>query len=623
MLVKLNRDLTAGAEVKLEKFVNGKDASTIGAFCETEKITFKLTAPRILGVRDVVLRLMRDSEGDCDHPFEPLGDGAFELTLDLEPLGEGLYWYTFILLRGEDTAFIAPTDNVGYYMDRCDNRRFRLLVYEKGFDTPKWFRGGTMYQIFPDRFCRGREGERREDAVYEDNWNAPISQYGIAPGADVKNNLFYGGDLWGVAEKLDYLCELGVTVLYLNPVFKAYSNHKYDTGDYTAVDPGFGGDEALLNLFAEAKKRNMRVILDGVFNHTGDDSLYFDKYRRYKSGGAYRNEKSEYRRWYCFEGGEEDYLSWWGIKILPKLDHSFEPCRRYFTGEDGIGARYVDMGSGGWRLDVADELCDSFLDEFRLSVKRADPEALIIGEVWENAADKIAYGKRRRYFRGRQLDSVMNYPFRSACIDFVKNKNGQGLARTLTEIYSSYPKCVSDSLMNILGTHDTERILTVLGDGSYQGKSNRELSTHMMLDNERVQAKRRLLAASTLQYTVYGVPSLYYGDEAGVEGGRDPFCRRTFPWGFEDRELLAHYKRLGKLRRDPVFAEGDFKVLQSGVGFIVFERSFEGRRVCVLSNVSGTDMSFDVTGVDMISGGAFDGTVPAVSTVVVETVSKE
>lgn len=618
MLVKLKKELTANAEIKLEKFSKGENASLRGAFSQSEELHFKAFAPRVFGVRDAVLRLSRDGEGDVDFPFESKGGGEFELRLKLSRLGEGLYWYTVLFLRGEDTLFASSIDNVNFRLLPNEGNRFRLLIYEEGFTTPEWFWGQTMYQIFPDRFFSSGKGEKRDDAEYEKNWYAPISQFGHVPGADVKNNLFYGGDLFGIAEKLDYLESLGVTVIYLNPIFEAYSNHKYDTGDYTKVDPAFGGEEGLDLLIREAEKRGMRVILDGVFNHTGDDSLYFDKYRRHSANGAYKNPRSPYRSWYSFGKNEEDYLSWWGIKILPKLNHKEESCRRYFTAKDGIGARYVKRGTGGWRLDVADELPDEFLDEFRESVKAADPDAVIIGEVWENAADKIAYGKRRRYFRGRQLDSVMNYPFRSACINFLKTKNGKAFAEVLTEIYSSYPKCCSDSLMNILGTHDTERILTVLGDGSYQAMSNLSLSTHTMTDNERFKGERLLMAASAIQYTVYGVPSLYYGDEAGVEGGRDPFCRKTYPWGRENSRLLEHYRALGALRRDPLFAEGDFKVTDSGVGFIAYERSLGDRRITVISNVSGTDMKFSLRGRELLSGEEFDGTVPAISTVVVE-----
>lgn len=618
MLIKLSQELLANAEIKVEKIINGENASHYGAFSLKKEIKFVARIPREFGVREVVLRLQRDGEGDTDMAFDPCGEGTFELNLELSGLGEGLYWYTVLFLRGEDTLFATTEDNVNIKLSPCEGNRFRLLVYEEDFTTPEWFRGGTMYQIFPDRFFKSSRSKRREDATNEEDWNAPISQFGSVPGADVKNDLFYGGDLFGVAEKLDYLKELGITVIYLNPIFKAFSNHKYDTGDYTQVDPVFGGNAALDELIAEAEKHGMRVILDGVFNHTGDDSLYFDRYRHYSDDGAYKNPSSPYRNWYSFKSSEEDYLTWWGVKILPKLNHRTESCRRYFTGENGIGARYVRKGTGGWRLDVADELSDEFLDEFRASVKKADPEAIIIGEVWENAADKIAYGKRRRYFRGRQLDSVMNYPFRTAVVDFVKYKNGDGLAKVLTELYSSYPKCVSNSLMNILGTHDTERILTVLGDSKYMGMTNLQLSTHEMRENERKKAVRLLKLASTVQYTVYGVPSLYYGDEAGVEGGRDPFCRRTFPWGAEDQELLDHYKKLGELRRDPIFANGDFRVVESGLGYIVYERTLEDRKITVVSNTSGTDMKYPLFGVDLVSKKEVKGNIHALTTVVVE-----
>lgn len=617
MLLKLHDELTANAEITLEKFIGTENASLRGAFSQSEELTFRVKFPRVMGVRDVALRIRRDGGDGWDIPFDVKDLGIFELTLDLNGLGEGLYWYSIVFLRGMETLFTDSIDNVHFRLLTKEGANFRLLVYEKNFTTPEWFRGGTMYQIFPDRFAKSEKSPRRPDAVYEEDWNAPISQYGAYPGADVKNNLFYGGDLYGIAEKLERLSELGVTVIYLNPIFKAYSNHKYDTGDYMTVDECLGGHEAFGELLAKAKALGIRVILDGVFNHTGEDSRYFDRYARY-GGGAYGNKKSLYRDWYCFGSNEDEYLSWWGIRILPKLNHRNRPCRRYFTGETGVGAMYVREGIGGWRLDVADELSDDFLDEFRASVKAQDPEAVIIGEVWENAADKIAYGKRRRYFRGRQLDSVMNYPFRSACIDFVKNGNGNGLAHTLTEIYSSYPKCVCDSLMNIIGTHDTDRILTVLGDEGYHELSNAKLSCHVMKDEEREKAKKLLKMASVIQYTVYGVPSLYYGDEAGVEGGHDPFCRRTYPWGAEDAELLSHYKKLGALRRDlPVFAEGDFKVLESDEGYIIYERALGDMRLVVAANAADEDMDIAYSGTDVMTGKTFEGTVPSQSSVVI------
>ena len=225
---------------------------------------------------------------------------------------------------------------------------------------------------------------------------------------------------------------------------------------------------------------------------------------------------------------------------------------------------------------MADELSDDFLDAFRISVKKANPEAIIIGEVWENAADKIAYGKRRRYLRGAQLDCVMNYPLRQGILSFILEGNGAALARVLTEIYSSYPKCVCDCLMNVLGTHDTERILSVLGDSAGLSLDNALLATRKMDAAARRRGTRLLRLASMIQFTVYGVPSIFYGDEAGMEGGHDPFCRRPFPWGREDKGLEAHYRLLGKIRKLPVFASGDFQVLEGCQDYIYYISLFGG-----------------------------------------------
>lgn len=616
MLVKLSGELGACHEkMKINKYVNGENASLRGAFSASDKIVFTVENRRAEGIGDATLFIAADGGEERRIPFE-IGERN-EFSTIVKNLPEGLYWYRFEFRRGWDILHSDSTDNVNFRLLQNKGRKFRLLIYENGFKTPDWFKGGVMYQIFVDRFSKSGRAEMRDDVYNEEDWYAPVSQFADRPGGHLKNDLFFGGDLWGVAEKLPYLKKLGVSVIYLNPIFKAASNHKYDTGDYTKVDPAFGGDKALEELIKAAEAENIKIILDGVFNHTGDDSVYFNKYGNYPAKGAYKNPDSQWRDWYSFGANDDEYECWWGIKIHPRLRHSNEACRRYFTGQDGIGASYTKKGCGGWRLDVADELSDEFLDEFRAGVKAADPEAVIIGEVWENAADKIAYGSRRRYLRGGQLDSVMNYPFRNALLEFLKNKNGVFLADTLTEIYSSYPKCVCDCLMNIVGTHDTERILTALGDTKYMNLQNSELSVHKMSDSERMCGVALLKIASAVQYTVYGVPSVFYGDEAGMEGGRDPFCRATFPWGREDAELEAWYARLGKIRKRHVFSEGDFRVLDSGDGYIVFERSNGTERVVTAANTSEKPISVDVRGIELLSNTAFDGTVPARGAVIV------
>lgn len=609
MLIKLSDELISEDKITLTKYTD-RDASLRGAFSVSEKVRLILNVPRSYGVRAAVMRFHRDGEESRDIPFAAEKCGSLSLTLDLSELGVGLYYYSILLLRGFETLFTDSINNVDFDLDTVSGTDFRMLVYDDDFKTPDWFKGGVMYHVFVDRFYRSGRACVRRDAVNEDDWSAPISQYGAIPGAAVKNDLFYGGDLYGIVEKLDYLKKLGVNTIYLSPIFQAASNHKYDTADYMRIDDAFGGEDAFGELVSKAREKGIRVILDGVFNHTGDDSIYFNRYGRFPSVGAYQSESSPYRDWYFFDDRRKaGYECWWDIDILPKLNHKTEECRGFFTDQNGVCTKYVGMGTGGWRLDVADELSDDFLHELRRNVKAVDSEAIIVGEVWENAADKIAYGNRRRYFWGRQLDSVMNYPFRTALLEFILESNAKALADELTDIYSSYPKCVSDCLMNIIGTHDTERIITALADKKYKELTNKELSCHYMTDGEYNEGVKLMKIASLIQYTVYGVPSVFYGDEAGLEGGRDPFCRRTYPWGRENKELLAHYRKLAKIRKAPVFKEGDFKVTGYGADYIIYERALGNVRVCVCANMGGTPLSVNIRGKDMMTGKAFDGIV--------------
>ncbi len=582
----------------ISKAVGGKDVSTLGAFSVTDTLTLSVRVPRALGAAGVVLRIAADGlSGDGrvrDLPLAfadtALGWDVYRLQLPLSELCAdetgGLFYYEYLFLRGAETLFTTTRDNVTFAL--CDHSadKFRLLVTEAGQSTPAWFHGRTMYHVFVDRFAPGG-GEHRADATYHEHWNEEIRQFGAYPGAPVKNDEFFGGTLWGVLEKLDHLQSLGVGVIYLSPIFKAASNHKYDTGDYETVDPQFGGEEALRALLAECKKRDIGVILDGVFNHTGSDSRYFNKKGSYDTVGAYQSRRSPFAQWFYFKKFPDSYECWWDIEILPKLNLSNPETHAYFVGEGGIIDKYTRMGVSGWRLDVVDEVPDPFLDELCARVSEAtDGEGLVIGEVWENAADKIAYGRRRRYFRGRQLHGVMNYPVRRGLISFVKEGDAHALCRVLREIWGSYPPSVSHSLMNLLSTHDTERILTVLGgvpdDGS---RTNAELREVRLAPKEKSAAVRLLRIAAALQFTVFGVPSVFYGDEAGLEGYHDPFCRRPYPWGAENKELLAFYRRLGRIRAEnPVLAEGDFAILHEAPHALAFERKNEKGHLIVAAN---------------------------------------
>ncbi len=608
MLPTFYRDYDRAALPRIQKTVSGEDASDMGAFSFGTVITFTLHLPRRLGAAAVVLRLCRDGEAFFDTPLAfvstKCGEDIYKLTLDTASLcGEqdfGLFYYHFLFVRGQDTLFTNSINNVDFTLSEREGRSFRLLVYSHDFKTPDWFAGGTMYHIFVDRFCRG-EGYAplREGATLEEDWENGIPQFASYPGAPLANDRFFGGNLWGVAEKLDYLKSLGVTVLYLSPIFEAASNHKYDTGDYERVDAAFGGEAALAHLLDKAKAYGIRIILDGVFNHTGDDSRYFNRYGRYDALGAYQSPNSPYTHWYSFKQFPNDYEAWWGIPILPRINSHLPEVRAYLAGHDGIAASRVRQGIAGWRLDVADELSDEFLDDLRDSLHAASMEQpIIIGEVWENAAEKMAYGHRRRYFSGKQLDSVMNYPVRNGILSFVRDGDADALYNVLTELYSSYPRNVCHCLMNLLGTHDTERILTVLGDPALgNGRSNAELSTARLSPDQRHRAINLLHIALTLQFTVFGVPSVFYGDEAGMEGYHDPFCRFPFPWGREEPSLLKTVRFLGKLRLDnPCLADGTFSVIYHDAHAIAYERSKNGNRLLIAANMGSQTIDIPVTG---------------------------
>lgn len=451
----------------------------------------------------------------------------------------------------------------------------QITVYRKGWRVPDWLIDGVMYQIFPDRFFRSEKKKLpvKPHAEINYDWNGGVPKYAPKPGDPLDNNEFFGGSLYGVVEKLDYLVSLGVNIIYLNPIFEAYSNHKYDTADYTYVDEMFGGDEALDELIGECDKRGIRIILDGVFNHTGSDSIYFNAEGRYSSVGAAQDKSSPYYDWFSFKEYPDTYDCWWGVKILPTLNKSSRSLRDFISGEKGVIRRWLKKGISGWRLDVVDEIPDSMVAEITAAANAEREDAIVLGEVWEDASDKIAYGQRRKYFQGYELDSVMNYPFRTAIIDYVMSGNAEGIASVTENQYARYPKQVSLAQMNFLGTHDTERILGMLSGVDISGLENAKLATLYLDDAQKVTAVKRLKLAAALLYALPGVPCIYYGDEVGLEGWRDPFNRRPFPWGRENTEILEFYRVIGGLRRcENDLRRGEFSVISSENGVFVFKR---------------------------------------------------
>ena len=566
------------------------------AYSTRDKVMFELFTEKNLGVFAPMLHLRADGinfSHTAEFSFDRT-DGKYDvyiLEFDVSAVcgAPSLLFYKISYSVGDNRIYFCSRNNVDGYLTYDKNARdeFKMLIYSENFETPKWFHDCVMYHVFVDRFCKGeKKVPVRDDAVINDDWYGGVPQYGNLPGDFCANNMFFGGTLWGIIEKLDYLQSLGVNVLYLSPIFEAYSNHKYDTGDYSKVDEMFGGDKALEELIAECNKRGMHIILDGVFNHTGDDSVYFNKHGRYGDGGAYRDKNSPYHSWYSFTRYPDSYDSWWGIEILPRLCTSNPAVEEYLAGEYGIAAKYLKKGVAGLRLDVADELPDSFLERLNKTAKGVRKDAVIIGEVWENAADKCAYGKRRKYFRGSQLDGVMNYPIKEGIVSFVKTGDAQSIKDAVCDIYSSYPFSCSLSLMNIVGTHDTERILTVLGTDRYKGMCGDELKNLVLSQEELEDAKEKLLCASVLQFTLPGVPSIYYGDEAGAQGGRDPFCRMPFPWGRENKDITKHYKKLCEIRRkEKALCSGEIESIDTCGCVFCFTRCSGGEKITVCINM--------------------------------------
>lgn len=562
--------------------------SHLGAVAAEEKLRLRLLLHKDANVNAAFLRMFNDSDNNLFEiqmtASDMLDDYRF-YECDIVP-AEGLYWYDFRYTSDYGEFFIVKSEHGLGIVSRECGKRFQLTVYRPDFSTPDWLKGGIIYQIFPDRFYNSGKTKNNvpNDRFICKDWEKQ-PEYLQNNGVCSLGNDYYGGDLLGIEQKLPYLKGLGVTCIYLNPIFEAHSNHRYNTANYEKIDSLLGDEKDLEHLCRAAEKLGIKIILDGVFSHTGDDSIYFNRTGRYGDGGAYQDYNSPYHEWFKFYDYPNGYESWWGIKTLPETNEDNDSFTNYITGENGILRKYLKIGIGGWRLDVADELPDNFLDKLRIAVKTENSDAYILGEVWEDASNKISYGARRKFLRGSQLDSVMNYPFANAILNFIKFGDGDLLSETVHTVLENYPKCSVDTLMNHLGTHDTARMLTVLGRedgfiGDRKWQAEQTLSEY-----EYNLGVKRLKAAVVIQYTLPGVPSIFYGDEAGVQGFGDPFCRATYPWGNENQDLIDFYKTLGAVRNKcKAFTNGDFYTLFADTDAIVYTRKNESGSAFIAVN---------------------------------------
>ncbi|MDO5118643.1 MAG: 4-alpha-glucanotransferase [Coriobacteriales bacterium] len=550
------------------------------------------------------LRLWTDEDGEelIEMESAPLGD-AIRFSASFTPEIAQIVWYSF-----EITAANGDVWRYGAHPERSTGEgafaygeppSFQITCYELQRSVfPDWYKNGIVYQIFPDRFARGKDWEERAAAALKLHPNGPkrklvddwykTPSYKKAEDGSIAEWEFYGGTLEGIREHLDYLQGLGVTVLYLNPIFEAQSNHRYDTGNYMQIDPMLGDEESFTRLCEEARDRGISIILDGVFNHTGADSMYFNRLGNYDTVGAYQSPDSPYRDWFklCDDG---TYECWWGVDALPDLNEDNPDYRKLICGEDGVVRKWLRAGARGWRLDVADELPDDFIAEIKAAELAEKPHALLIGEVWEDATTKVAYGQLRKYFHGHELDGVMNYPLRHAVLDFLTDKiTAEDLANATEQLCENYPGEAFRSTLNLLGSHDRIRLMNVLGNSPHRSTLGEEQKASFRLDKDHHSlGVSRLWVAALMQMTLPGVPCIYYGDEAGMEGYTDPYNRGPYPWGKEDTNCTTIYRNAIAIRKAlPVFTHGVFRPFALNDDVFGYWRHDGKTYACVLINRS-------------------------------------
>ena len=564
-----------------------------GAVAAGTSVRFSICLPKDLLPCKVEFVLCSDGENDRFFPMELCESNLRfnRYTLTYTPRHPKLHFYYFQVTEADGTLHIIhANESMRGELNLHSDRYWQLTVYDPSQKRPAALGNGIIYQIFPDRFCNSGSPKQNvpADRTLRTDWgNLPV--YLPNEKGEVTNSDYFGGDLAGITQHLDYLAQLGVTCLYLNPIFEAHSNHRYNTADYLHIDPLLGTEEDFAQLCAKAKQYGISVILDGVFSHTGSDSVYFNRNGRYgQHSGAYRDPNSPYREWYTFHRYPDNYESWWGFLTLPNVRENNPQYMDFICDpKTGVLAKWLRLGASGFRLDVADELPDSFIQKLNAAARREKSDALIIGEVWEDASNKIAYSERRRYFQGGELDSVMNYPLRDAIFGFLNGGTAEHFAESMECIRENYPRDVFYNLMNVVGTHDTARALTLLGVTENEWKMDRNGRAHYQLPPDRLEiALRRLRMAAVIQFTMPGSPTIYYGDEAGQQGFEDPFNRRTYPWGHENQELLAFYRKLCEIRaEEQTLADGDLQFSDTTAGALLrYERMSGDSRLVIVVN---------------------------------------
>lgn len=566
-----------------------------GAVPAGQSVTLTLAVPSNVGCATPYLLWQPDGQAAQWLPLEKRGAkrDADLFTITVTPEAAGLYFYYFDLYTGYRKLFRGEMGEA--YITTGQGESWQLTVYEPDFTTPRAMQGGVFYQIFPDRFCEGVPDKSMPfaDRIYRADKEGEPYFWPTEQRDGYLNMDYYGGDLRGIRDKLPYLAGLGVTVLYLNPIFEAHSNHRYNTANYRRVDPLLGTNADFKALCREAKALGIRIILDGVFSHTGSDSVYFNREGRYPTPGAYQDLRSPYRKWYDFSANYAcGYRSWWGFETLPEVNEDEPSYREFICGEGGVIDYWMELGASGFRLDVADELPDDFIRAIRRAVKRHGEDKYLLGEVWEDATNKWSYGVRRTYLLGQGLDAVMNYPFKEAVLQFVRGGDAKDAAEAITRICENYPAPALHVLMNFLSTHDTVRAITELAGEPCDGHDRYWQSGRRLTPEQYEYGRRKLVLAYVLLFTLPGLPSIYYGDEIGMQGYKDPFNRAFFDWHSKENRIRPVLQRMAKLRKScEAFREGRFVPVRCEGGLFQFQRrgAREVADICINRNANDMD----------------------------------
>jgi glycosidase len=696
-------------------YFNSKDASfksTYGAIATNKKVTFNLQAKKddITEAKLIVLSGNGAQVLDMhkNGTFASDKKGQYERwSAEFKSSSIGLYQYYFAVTNGSDVK--AYGDDDGYYGpgmagDIGKVGKYDMTVYDQNFKTPDWMKNAVIYQIFPDRFFNGDTSNDYADKLargttafefikkwntipedpnieYEKDANGNIVRdangnpvidpnYKANVGDGIWNNDVFGGDLKGIEDKLTYLKALGVNALYINPISEASSNHRYDTRDYQIVDPMLGHMDDFMNLVKVAHKMGMHLILDGVFNHVSDDSIYFDRYGKYvqkdKPIGAYQywsrvydlmnansgmsqqdaekkvqaNLKAmgitdfHYKDWFIIQNSKDasgvyKYNGWNGDSSLPEIqalnnsEHNVSSwAKDVIDGPNADSKYWLKKGTDGWRLDAADSVSDDTWQHLRPAVKGLNSNDVIIGEIW---------GDSSKYLLGNMFDSVMNYRFRGAVQEFVTGSGDAVKAMNdLEKMREQYPKQAFEALMNIVDSHDTERIISDL-DGVGNDKA--------VAPNPSVAALAKMKLVPFIQMTYPGAPTIYYGDELGMPGAGDPDDRRPMAWGKGNQDLVQWYAKLANIRNAySVLRTGDITPLQvdsshskdvlaytrnsgSKHAVIVVNRasdSIKGLTLQVPSNLNGTTLTNALNKAEKykVQNGSITVNVPAQSGVI-------